>query len=737
MNNHVPFEAQTLSGIASTSATEQRQNAPEREPVLLSYWFIVLRRKFVIIPIVVLALMVGLVATLLSTPRFTATARIEVSKTRTDLARIGESEQDGDKLSDLTFYQTQYGLLRARSLAQRVARSLRLVDDPAFYAAFHLTRGSGTETERGAQPLTPQQREAELGKVVDVLLANQTVSPVRDSSLIDVRFISADPAVAAKIVNAWVQQFIQANMDQRFAATADARSFLDRRLNQVRRRLEQSERDLVNYSASQQIVSLSSSVSADGKTRSERTLTGDELEAFNRALSEAVSDRIAAESRLGRGEAATTVGQQSGGRSGSIAVLRQRRAEVAADYAKMMVQFAPDYPPAAALKSQIASLDRAISGESSRINSNVAAEYQEAAARERQLRQTVDQLKQQLNTQQRRGIQASIYQRDVDTNRQLYDSLLQRNKEIGVAGVGTNNVMIVDPAQVPQAPSSPNIVLNMLIALMLGCITAGAVALALEQIDETIKNPGDLARAIGEPLLGAIPHNDKESLLLLLDDQKSSTAEAYFSALTSLRFSTNHGIPRSLVVTSTRAAEGKSTTAAALARSIGRTGRSVVLIDGDMRSPSLHSFFSTDHDRGLSNFLAGERDVGPLLRDTNWMNVRLMTSGPPPPNTAELLSDVNMRELISMLMMQFDHIVVDGPPLLGLADAPLISEAVEGVVFVVSASGPSTRLIRNALNRLHAANAHVFGIILTKFKIETSQYSYGYGHQYDYGKDEK
>ncbi|MBD8698311.1 polysaccharide biosynthesis tyrosine autokinase [Sphingomonas sp. CFBP 13714] len=737
MNNHVPSEARTLSSVSPTTMTAHKPATPEREPVLLSYWFIVLRRKFVIIPIVVAALAIGLVITLLTTPRFTATARIEISKTRTDLARIGETDQDGDKLSDLTFYQTQYGLLRARSLAERVARSLRLVDDRAFYDAFGLKRGTDSEVSGRAQPLTQPQREAELSKVVNVLLGNQAVSPVRDSSLVDVRFVSADPSVAAKVSNAWVQQFIQANMDQRFAATADARTFLERRLGQVRGRLEDSERNLVNYTASQQIVSLSSSVSADGKTRSERTLTGDELETFNRALSEAIADRIAAESRLGRGEAATTVGQQSGGRSTSVAALRQRRAEVAADYARMMVQFAPDYPPAAALKSQVDSLDRAIAGETSRISNNVAAEYQEASAREQRLRQAVDQLKQQLNVQQRRGIQANIYQRDVDTNRELYNSLLQRNKEIGVAGVGTNNVMIVDPAKIPQAPSSPNLILNMLVALMLGGIIAGATAFALEQIDETIKNPGDIARIINEPMLGAIPNNDKDSLLTLLDDPKSSTAEAYFSTLTSLRFATNHGIPRSLVVTSTRAAEGKSTSAAALARSIGRTGRSVVLIDGDMRSPSLHSFFNTDHERGLSDFLAGERDIETLLRPTDWSNVQLMTSGPRPPNTAELLSDTNMRDLISTLMTRFDHIVVDGPPLLGLADAPLISEVVEGVVFVVSASGPSTRLIRNALDRLHAANAHIFGIILTKFRIETSQYSYGYGYESTYGKDER
>jgi capsular exopolysaccharide synthesis family protein len=736
MNSHVPLNARSLADVSSGPLPVRSTSGPESEPILLTYWFIVLRRKFVIIPIIILALVMGLVVTLLTTPRYTATARVEISKTRANLARIGEAEEDSDKLSDLTFYQTQYGLLRARSLAERVARTLRLVDDPAFYRAFNLTRGVAGESDGQTQPLSPKQREAEFSKVVNVLLGNQAVAPVRDSSLVDVRFTAADPAVASKVANAWVEQFIQANMDQRFAATSDARAFLERRLDQLRRRLEQSERDLVNYSSSQEIVALSTSVGPDGKTRSERTLTGEQLEEFSRALSQATADRIAAESRLGKGEAATTVSQQSGGRSASLAMLRQRRAEVAADFAKMMVQFAPDYPPAAALKSQMESLDRAIAAESSRIGSSVTTEYQEASARERQLRERVERLKQDLSSQQRRGIQANIYQREADTNRELYDSLLQRYKEIGVAGVGTNNVMIVDAAKVPQAPSSPNLLLNMLVALMLGAITAGAVTFALEQIDETIKNPGDLARAIGEPLLGAIPHNESKEPLLL-DDPKSPVAEAYFSALTNLRFSTDHGVPRSLLVTSTRAAEGKSTSATALARNIARTGRTVVLVDGDMRSPSLHGFFDTDHERGLSNFLAGERDLDSLLRETGWPNVTLMTSGPQPPNAAELLSGIRIRELVTTLTARFDHVVVDAPPLLGLADAPLLSEAVEGVVFVVSASGPSTRLVRSALERLRSVNAHVFGIVLTKFRAESKQYGYGYGYEYGYGKDAK
>ena len=736
MNNHVPLDARSLGDMTPNPVPPRHPAEQEREPVLLSYWFIILRRKFVIIPILIAALVIGLVATLLATPRYTATARIEISKTRANLTRIGDAEEENDKLSDLTFYQTQYGLLRARSLAERVARSLRLVDSEAFYKAFNLTR-AGAEIGGKPVPLTQQQRDAEFAKVVNVLLAGQKVAPVRDSSLVDVRFEAADRAVAAQVANAWVEQFIQANMDQRFAATSGARTFLERRLSQLRLRLEQSERDLVNYSSSQQIVSLSSSVSADGKTHSDRTLTGDQLEALSRALSEATADRIAAESRLGKGEAATTAGQQSGGRSAGVLLLRQRRAEVAADYAKMMVQFTPDYPPAAALKSQLDSLDRAVSTETSRIGSGVTAEFNEASTREQRLQKLVDNLKKELNDQQRRGIQANIYQREVDTNRELYDALLQRYKEIGVAGVGTNNVLFIDAAKIPEGPSSPNMPLNMLVALMLGIMVAGGVAFALEQIDETVKNPGDLARAVDQPFLGAIPHNDAKDLTQLLDDPKSAVAEAYFSALTNLRFSTDHGVPRSLVVTSTRAAEGKSTSAASLARSIGRTGHTVILIDGDMRSPSLHSFFGMNHDVGLSNFLTGDANIEGLLRETNWPGVDLMTTGPQPPNTAELLSGPRMRELITTLMARYDHVIVDAPPLLGLADAPLMSEMVEGVVFIVSASGPSTRLVRNALERLRTVNAHIFGIVLTKFRSETNHYGYGYGYKYGYGTSEK
>ncbi|MDH4743000.1 polysaccharide biosynthesis tyrosine autokinase [Sphingomonas sp. CBMAI 2297] len=716
-----------VSESADTAPSVGVQARGERMPLLVSAWFTALRRKWIILPIVMGSLVLGLIVTMLATPKFTATTRVEISKAKANVTKVGELDEDS-KITDITFYQTQYALLRARSLAERVTRSLKLVDDPRFYEGFGLARGGAAVSDGPMQRLTPVQREQEFEKIVGTLLAGVSILPVRDSSLVDVRFTAPDPAYSAQISNEWVKQFIQSNIEQRFAATSDARAFLETRLEQLRRRLEQSERDLVNYSAEQEIVPLSTTVGADGKTRSDRTLVGDKLEALNTALSAATADRILAQSRLGRGGDITTPSSQQ---NTALVALRSRRAEVAAERSKLLAQFEPGYPQVQALTSQLASLDREIEAERGRTSTGVNREYDEAVSRETRLRALVDQLKSQLNDQQRRGIQFNIYQREVDTNRELYNALLQRYKEIGVAGVGSNNVFVVDPAKLPRSPSSPNLLLNLLLAGFLGIIVAGAVTFGLEQIDERITDPGDVANLIDVPLLGAIPVARDVQPLQDLDDVKSITSDAYLTAVTGLRFSTDHGIPRSIMVTSTRAAEGKSTSASAIARIIARTGRTVVLIDGDMRSPSLHYAFGLQNERGLSNYLAGESDVKPLLLKSDRDDVTLLPSGPQPPNAAELLSGGRMRLLIDTLLTEYDQVVVDMPPVLGLADVPLMAQTVEGVVYVVAAREASRRVIKTALGRLLAARARILGVVFTKLEAQTR--NYGYGYEYSYG----
>jgi len=322
----------------------------------------------------------------------------------------------------------------------------------------------------------------------------------------------------------------------------------------------------------------------------------------------------------------------------------------------------------------------------------------------------------------------------VDTNRELYNGLLQRYKEIGVAGgVGTNNVSIVDPAALPDHPSSPRLGNNLMLALLAGLALAGLVALALEQIDEGIKDPSDVVRATGLPLLGTIPKEIDENTYELLRDPKSALSESYLSVQTALQFSTHHGVPKSLAITSTRPGEGKSTMAYAIARSLARTGRKVVLVDGDMRSPSVHRMLGIANTAGLSNVLAGDDDLAAKVMRVEDLGLWTVVAGPQPPSAAELLSGTRLHDVVSQLLQTFDHVVIDCPPVLGLADVPLIGNQVEAVVYAVQAQSARSTVIRASIARLQSASVNILGVVLTKFDSKKAHYGYGYDYGYGYG----
>ncbi|MBM3929378.1 MAG: polysaccharide biosynthesis tyrosine autokinase, partial [Sphingomonadales bacterium] len=411
-------------------------------------------------------------------------------------------------------------------------------------------------------------------------------------------------------------------------------------------------------------------------------------------------------------------------------------AELAADYQRLMVQFEPGYPAAQAIQNQIDQLDRSIAREESRVSGSVQAEYREALQRENALQARVNQLKASYLDNRRRSIQYNIYQQEVDTNRALYDGLLQRYKEVGVAGgVGINNISVVDTAEVPRSPSSPRLLINLLVSLLAGLGLGALAAFALEQMDEAIADPAEVERRLGLPLLGSVPKvvdgaAPRDELL----DRKSDLVDAYLAINTNLGFTTEHGVPRSFSVTSTRPAEGKSTTALALATMLARAGKRTILVDGDMRSPSIHHLGGVNHDRGLSNFLVGDDNIDSLTFPMRDLDFTAMSAGPIPPNAAELLTGDRLSVLIDRLLERFDHVVIDSPPVMGLADAPLIASRVEGVVYAVESHGIRSSLVKTALGRLASANARIFGGVLTKFEARKAHYGYGYEYGYGYGR---
>ena len=717
--------------ISREGLEDPYKEAMEETPLLLQYWHAVLRHKIAIAIIVILCLLAGVVATLLMTPYYTATSRIEISREQENVTNVKGLEADTVG-QNLEFYQTQYSLLEARSLAERVVRSQRLAMDSQFFDAFDVDpENSGllsAQNSGGQKNISSSERALRLRLATDILLEHISISPIRGSSLVDINFSSPDPNLSARIANAWVEEFIAENLDRRFSSTADARKFLEEQLATLKAKLEDSERNLATYADNRQIVTLSTERNAEGNTVSQKTLATSNLETLNAALAEATADRITAESAA----------RQSSGNENALANtalnnLREARAEAQSEYNKLMVQFEPGYPAAKALESKISSLSKSIAAEETRSKSGTLARYNEAKNRELELQRKVNGLKGEFSGERRDAIQYGILQREVDTNRQLYDGLLQRYKEIGVAGVGSNNISIVDAANPPQKPSSPKLLLNVALAILAGMGLAAAYVFVREQIDQTIKDSAELKTKLGISPLGAIPDADKEDVIESLKDKKSVIWEAYLSIRTNLAFLTDHGVPRSFLLTSTRPNEGKSTSAFALASVLASTGKRVVLIDGDMRNASLHRLLSVQNTAGLSNYLSGTDDVKSLVQGTNEFGFDSILAGPIPPNAAELLSSDRMREFVAKLQEIYDIVIVDAPPVLGLADIPLLATAVEGVVYTVEANGVKVRDLQSALRRVRDSRARIFGGIITKTTRQNSGYGYDYAYQYSYG----
>ena len=704
-------------------------------PSILEHYLRVARRwRWVIAGAILGSVLLGVVVTLLMTPQYTAVSTIEISREADQVTNIEGVERE-TSVADQEFYQTQYGLLRARSLAERVAAELGVVDRPEFFEMF---RSDGAddpafEISNGryrAEGRAERQREA-----AKILLDQVGINPTRLSRLVDISFTSPDAQFSAQVANAWAENFIEINLERKVQSTSYGRTALQRQLAEYKDRLDESQRQLVTYASNQEIINLPSQAVGDGSTTQERSIVVDNLAALNSALNEATADRIAAEARFrqagGSGSSAEALSNYA------INNLRQKRAELESEYQELMVRFEPGYPQAQSLQSRIGELSRAIEREESRVSASVQAEYRQALAREQALQQRVSALKNDYLNLRRRSIQYNIFQQEVDTNRALYDGLLQRFKEIGVAaGVGVNNIAIVDTAAVPEFPSSPQLLLNLAISILAGLGLGAALAFALEQLDEAIADPSEVEHRLGLPLLGSVPKVDdggtpRDALL----DRKSELVDAYIAVQTNLAFTTERGVPRSFSVTSTRPAEGKSTTSLALATMLARSGKRVILIDGDMRSPSVHHLGNVGHDHGVSNFLAGDDNYESSIFHMDDLNLDAMSAGPIPPNAAELLTGTRMRQLIDRLHENYDHVVVDSPPVMGLADAPLIAGHVDGVIYAVESHGIRSSQVKTALSRLAAVRTRICGAVLTKFEARKAHYGYGYEYGYGYGRD--
>jgi polysaccharide biosynthesis transport protein len=651
--------------------------------------------------------------TLLTTPIYRAWVTLEANPPTFSVSEDQSREREASNTDSYDFVATQVGLVSSKSVAERTAQELNLANNPAVVP----------------QNIDASQR---LKIATGVVSRGLKVIPPQQGQLIKFSYDSSSPQLAAMVANGVADSFINSALQRRYEASAYARNFLERQIAKTRGDLERSERSLVAYAQQQGIIN---TAGPDGKQSGGDTgsLQGESLVTLNKALADATARRVAAEGAYRQTLATGPTSEVTQ----STQALRQQQATLEAEYQQKRTFMKPEHPEMLSLRSQIDELSKQIARESAQMssgrNNTLLSEYRAAASAERALQARVAGLKGDVLNLRGRSIQYNILQREVDTNRSLYDALLQRYKEIGVAGgVGTAPVSIVDRADVPGLPFKPNLFLNLLFGLGAGLVAGVAGAVGLEFFTDTIKTREDVRKKLSIPCLGAVPKTAaRDAFVEDLKNPTSAVSEAYSAIVAALRFSTEAGMPKVLLITSTNSAEGKSSTALALAQNFARREKSVLLVDADLRKPA----FKAGTDKvGLSKLLTTEDSLRGHVLETQHPNLSLLPSGPVPPNPADLLSTGRIRKIIAEAEDQFDLVLLDGPPTLGLADAPLLASAASHVMFVVESGSTRTRAGIEALNRLEATGAHVLGAALTKASAEAS-YGYGrYGYGYAYGR---
>lgn len=695
---------------------------------LAGYWRLALKHRILILSIFAAAVFIGLAMTLLATPRYTASTTMQIDR---EAARVFNTEDNTPRESLVQgeeFFQTQYGLLRSESLSERVMESLGLASSNNFLDAMNVAPPS--QEEGGARAFAEKRRAL----VIRTLQDNLGVSPVRGSRLVELSFNSPDPQLAARVANAFAENFIQSNLDRKIQSSSYAREFLEGRIASTKSKLEDAERQLVVYATQQQIINVNDGEGSS--TENNQSLASKNLVALNSALAEARAARVAAEEKWRLASVTPLAALPDVFQNLSVQRLTEERARADAVYQQNLNTYRPEFPAMLQQKALIDELDRQINAISASIKNSIRNEYTVAVNQERSLQGQVNGLKDDVLDLRDRSIQYNILQREVDTSRTLYDGLLQRYKEVGIAGeVTTNNVSIVDEANPPTAPSSPKLLINLLVAAFLGAGLGVLCAFVLEALDESLASPDDVEAKLGIAVLGAVPQLEKDQTpASALADLRSPFSEAYYSLRTALQFSTPDGAPRSLLMTSSRPAEGKSTTAFALAQGFARVGKKVLLVDGDLRNPSMHRLMGVDNDVGLSNLLSGSATLASAARPTPFQNLMFIPCGPLPPNPAELLGSERIRRFLDSALAEYDHVIIDGPPVLGFADAPVLAANVGATLFVLESRGTRRGQAKGALRRLHMGRAHLVGVALTKFNAKATSYgSYDYAYDYQYG----
>ena len=782
-----------LTDPVSDSLLQRGDPLGDEEALLRAYWRVVLKYRYSILGFLLVVVATTMIVVVTTRPRYTAVASIEIERHAPKMAPVQEVQQiDAGHFDKYDYYQTQYQILESRSIAARVIKTLRLDTDDRF-----LQETKGTWTAAIAERLrsllpesvrSSDRKVAEMGvdsRLINRYLKMLVIDPERNSRLVRVAFTSHSPDLSAEVSNRHVQEYMSASLDQRLQMTTNAKEFLESELAKAKDRVVAAEVGLNAFRKSKGVISL------DGD---KSDVVSERLEDLNKRFTEAQAGRIKLEGqyRLIKHRAYQSLPDVLS--SNLISELKQQASKIEAERAELSHKFTPAYPKMAELIARDNQLRKRIDAEVGKIVAGIESGYIAAKNQEEELGRQLEKQRQAALSQKDLGADYETLKRDVDTARSLYASLLERLKDMDVAGeIKVSNVYLVDKAAPPLKPSHPKRALSLLFATVVGLAGGLGLAFLREYLDNTLRTPEEVESRLGLPTLGVVPMFDNPQLvtygygarlrkirnaaahrgrgsssrnedapapgangnnqhvgeLVVSTAPQSIVAEAYRAIRTGILLSSADKPPQVIVFTSGMAGEGKTVSVINQSLTLAQGGGRVLIIDADIRKPRVHRLLNIQNGHGLSTYLTGQSTAESVVHQVplkggngngsgdsavDGGQLFVIPAGPLPPNPAELLGSRRMRNMLQLLRQEFDYILIDTPPVLPVSDAVPLAVMSDGVVLVIRGQHTPVAVSRKSLDRLLKVRAKVLGVVLNGVDVTSGDYS-DYGHYYAYYSD--
>ncbi len=694
--------------------------------------------------LVVTSMMVQTYSTI---PTYQTSARIEIQDERsTSVTTLGVNDPTWWQES-APYYQTQYEILRSRELARRVVRRLNLRANPDFnghapqprdpITLIRQARASLSTWARGlfadkgaiAPPAPPPDDTAQEAALIGGFLGGVVITPYAATRLVDVVYRHTDPDFAAAAANTLAEEYTQQNLDQRLSNNAKELTFVNEQLEAATVKVKEGEQSLQRYRE------VNNAQSLDDR----QNIVVARLTSLSQAVTQKRTERQQKETlynQVGGADPSSDVADTFPliGNNPAVVAAQSQLAGLKAERTSLAQTYGPDAPKMREIEVKIEAAGRLLVAERRKVIETARNEYEAAVAQERNFGSDLERANNANVELDRKSGDYRILQRDLDSQRQIFQSLLDRQKQLSVvANSRANNVRLVDRAEPRRVPISPNPRRDWLTAILAGLTIAFGLAFGIEYLDDSIKTPEDVTKRLKLPLLGLVPALAGNRVALLTETVPHDFGEAFRSLRTSLVFTSGGEATRVLAVTSTQPLEGKTTTACNLALALALGGSRVLLIDADLRRPGLHKTMGLENGAGLSHLLVGQSRVREVIQRTADPNLFVITAGRTPPNPSELLASERMNHFIANLAHgPFDWVILDTPPVLAVTDAVIIAQKVAGVVFVVGSEMTRRVHAERAIETLQNGRARGIGVVLNRVDFDRNKYYYSryYGYQY-------